>query len=145
MEQESKKQKELKEIFLHIENLVDEKNQNQLEPIDIIKNKTDIIAGENEITQISQDSDKDKNENFLTMKIDSDSIGTCDICKNKIMLEKNLSGLVIHGKFFACEKCCQDASKDDLTNWAETRIAKPEDVKPIALWLMQEKNKTRLF
>jgi hypothetical protein len=52
---------------------------------------------------------------------------------------------VIHGKFFSCENCCQEVSKKDLHNWTESRMAKPTDVKPIALWLMQKENKARLF
>ena len=52
---------------------------------------------------------------------------------------------MIHGKFFACEKCCREASKKDLDHWTESRMAKPTDVKPIALWLMQKENRTRLF
>jgi hypothetical protein len=163
MSEESKKQKDLEEISSHVKKLIDEKNinsdnQDRLDPFEIIKNKTDIIAGDIDLDKFTSEDffeivkpikDEVKDTSNLSKKSIStmqiESTGDCDICKQKIVFERNLSGLVIHGRFFACEKCCQDASKDDLSDWAETKTAKPEDVKPIALWLMQEKNKTRLF
>ena len=102
------------------------------EIIDPIK---EAVCGENQ----------DNSENISTIQLDDDTTGTCDMCGKQMIFEHNLSGLVIYGKFFACEKCCQDASKDELNNWTESKMASPKDVKPIALWLMQEKNKTQLF
>jgi len=69
----------------------------------------------------------------------------CDICKNTIILEENLSGLVVHDSHFLCEKCCQESSKEDLDKWTSSRMANPGDLKPVALWLMKEKNKNQLF
>jgi len=79
------------------------------------------------------------------MTLDFGSAGVCDICNGKIVFEKNLAGLVINDKFFACEKCCQQATKNDLDKWVETKNAKTENVRPIAFWLMQIKNKNKLL
>lgn len=69
----------------------------------------------------------------------------CDICKKTINLEENLSGIVVHDSHFLCKNCCNDSTKDQLDAWMNTKMAKPGDLKPVALWLMKEKNKSRLF
>jgi len=88
----------------------------------------------------------DENQKNITSKMDV-NIDTriCDICKKKIKLEENLSGLVIHDSHFLCEECCQKSSKEDLDSWTTSRMAKPGDLKPVALWLMKKKNKNELF
>jgi len=87
----------------------------------------------------------EKQEN-ITSKMDV-NIDTriCDICKRTINLEENLSGLVVHNSHFLCEECCQNSSKEDLDSWTISKTAKPGDLKPVALWLMNEKNKDQLF
>ena len=159
----SKKDKDLQEIFSHVKQLKLEKEQtnevksNEIEPVEIDKHKTEINVGE--IDTISPDDlfeivepieeSADINEEILEdsvskMNVRTDSIGTCDMCGQDIVFEKNLSGLVIKSRFFACENCCLSSSEEDLDSWTESKMANPEDVKPIALWLMQEKNKTQL-
>jgi hypothetical protein len=157
MIKESQRDTDLKEIFSHIEQLKLEREQvadfqkEELEPVEIIKDNGGITAGEldnippEDIFEIVRPADEFSEKTVSKMKVDVNSAGTCDICRQKIDFEKNLSGLVIQDSFFACEKCCQDVSKDELNNWTESKMASPKDVKPIALWLMQEKNKTQLF
>ena len=158
---EPQKNKELEEIFLHIKQLKEDNNLNdiqkeELEPIDIIMDKTNQIAGEIDIENISEDdvfeivgpvteSEKQIEEPVSKMSAGFGSAAVCDLCGQKIVFEKNLAGLVINNSFFACEKCCQDASKKDLDAWTESKKANPEDVRPIAFWLMQLKNKNRLL
>ena len=162
----SQKNKDLEEISSHIEQLkqqqenFEERKDDVVEPIEIISQSTGQVAGEFDLDNIPpedvfeiigpvdelSETDKETNiEQFTTMETETRSVGMCDMCKTAMLFEKNLSGLAIHGKFFACEKCCQNASKKDLDNWAKSRMAKPTDVKPIALWLMQKENKARLF
>ncbi len=69
--------------------------------------------------------------------------GTCDLCKETIEFENNLSGLTIGGNFFACENCCKDFSKEELTSWTKSKMKSPSEVRPIGLWVIQEKNKDR--
>ena len=161
----SQKNKDLEEISSHIQQLkqqenFEEKKDEEVETIEIISHSTGQVAGELDLDNIPPEDvfeiigpvdelseiDKETNiEQFTTIEKETRLVGICDMCKSAMPFEKNLSGLAIHGKFFACEKCCQDASKKDLDNWTESRMAKPTDVKPIALWLMQKENKDRLF
>jgi hypothetical protein len=154
---ESQKDEDLEEIFLHVKQLKEEQNQLQgvnqgdLEPIEIIKDNIGQTAGEISIDEISQEDifeiigpvDETTVEPFTKMQ--GDSSGICDMCGKELVFEENLSGLVIYGRFFTCEKCCQEASKNELNNWSKSRLAEAEDVHPIALWLMQEKDKNRLL
>lgn len=160
----SKKEKDLREIFSHVKQIKLEKEKtedvqnNDLEPAKTIKDNTGIVAGEIDnispddlfevVAPIDESTDESKDiseETVSQMKAEADSKGTCDMCGYDIEFEKNLSGLVINGTFFACEKCCHSSSKDKLDDWTKSKMANPEDVKPIALWLMEEKNKTQLF
>lgn len=153
----SQKDEELEEIFLHVKQLKEEQNQLQdvnqgdLEPIDIIKDNIGQTAGEIAIDEIfSEDvfeiiGPVDETMVEPVTKMQGDSSGVCDMCGKELVFEENLSGLVIYGKFFACEKCCQEASKDELNTWSVSKLAEAEDVHPIALWLMQEKDKNKLF
>lgn len=160
----SQKDKDLEEIFAHIAQIkqdqFEEVKREELEPIKIIQESSGKTAGELEIDNYSDEDifevlgpvnqileEKDEFIEQPTTKVDEfiGSVGLCDICGTGFLFQKNLSGLVIHGKFFACETCCKDASKEDLDIWSESKMAKPADVKPIALWLMQHENKTRLI
>jgi hypothetical protein len=157
---------ELEEIFSHIEKLRKEQNssddlkQDELEPLKIIKENTNNIAGDLNIEDITSEDvfeiigeiERTPNENLnsignLSTIIHEEpgSIGVCDICHKGMLFERNLAGLVIHSKFFACEKCCIDANKEDLDIWTHSKNAKPEDVRPIAFWLMEKENRTRLI
>lgn len=69
--------------------------------------------------------------------------GNCDLCGETIEFEDNLSGLTIAGNFFACEKCCKNNSKEELTLWTKSKMNSPSEVRPIGLWVIQEKNKDR--
>ena len=71
------------------------------------------------------------------------STGICDLCKHEIVFEKNLSGLVVCDRFFACEECCKTVSKEDLMSWTKSRMVTSNDIRPIGLWTIQEKNKGR--
>ena len=150
----SHKNEDIEEIFMHIQKLKKQEGQEEQndtpEPIDIISESTGQVAGELDLENISPDDvfevigPVDEVEK-TRMQTDDSSVGMCDMCKTAMLFEKNLAGLVIHGKFFACEKCCQDASKADLDSWTQSKNAKPADVKPIAFWLMQKEERTRLI
>ena len=156
----SQKEKEIQEIFQHIKKIRHEQNVdsrlNELNPLEIIKSQTGKIAGELseedfgpedvfEIVGPVIETQQESKGPVSKMSLNFGSVGICDICGEKIIFEKNLAGLVVNDKFFACETCCQDASKVDLDNWTESKNAKPENVRPIAFWLMQIKNKNRLM
>jgi RNA polymerase-binding transcription factor DksA len=155
MSEDFQRNKDIEEIFLHIKQIKSEqdnlenKREDRLNPEDKInldnippEDVFEIVELENEL---SDETSELSEETISKIKVDIDSLGLCDLCKQEIDFEKNLSGLVIHGKFFACEKCCQVASKDELMNWTKSKMSNLEDVKPIVLWFMQEKNKSRLF
>ena len=83
----------------------------------------------------------DDGENiFITSIADLDK-RICDICNSDIDLEKNLSGLVVGGEFFACESCCKNSSNEELTNWTKSKMKTSSDFQPIGLWVTREKNK----
>jgi len=125
----SQRNKDIDEIFLHIKKLKGEFCSNE--------DKSDNISPDDIFEIVDQDEP--------TSDISFKNSGICDICGQDINFDENLSGLVLFDKFFACEDCCNDASNDVLNSWIETRNAKTEDVNPIALWLMNEKHKTRLI
>lgn len=157
---------ELEEIFLHIEKLRKEQNssddlkQDELEPLKIIKENINHIAGDlniediesGDVFEIVGEIEKTPNENLISIGNlstiiyeEPGSIGVCDICHKGMLFERNLAGLVIDNKFFACEKCCMDATKEELDIWTHSKNAKSEDVRPIAFWLMKKENRTRLI
>jgi len=155
MENAPHKNKDIQEIFQHIQKIrqnqgIDSKNC-ELKPIDLIKNQTGNIAGELSEEDFGPEDVFEivgpvvEEEPVSKMALNVGSADICDICGEKIIFEKNLAGLVINDKFFACEKCCQVTSKKNLDSWTESKNAKPEDVRPIAFWLMQIKNKDRLM
>jgi len=148
----SHRAKDIEEIFLHIKKLkaecglTVEIKKEKLDDIEILRNNTEKITRETIPDNISPEDifeivDEDETVSKMSLK----TSGICDLCGQDIIFDENLSGLVLFNIFFACEECCKDASNDVLNSWIETRNAKAEDVKPIALWLMQEKHKTRLI
>jgi hypothetical protein len=135
MKRKSTKKQDLEEIFLHVKYLkAEQKNSENIPPEDMF-----------EIVEFIGDTDTSSSEEFVSKKIDSGPLIVCDFCGENIVPEKNLAGLVVSERNFACEKCCQEASQDKLNSWTESKTTKPADVKPIALWLMEEKNKSWLF
>jgi hypothetical protein len=74
---------------------------------------------------------------------DDSSIVTCDICSNRMILGKNLSGLVINDHFFACESCCKSISKTDLMDWTKSRMQHPGRVRSIGIWVTEQITKNR--
>jgi len=132
MKRESIVNQDLEEIFLHVKHLKDEqKNSENIPPEDIF--------------EIIEDTDNSYAEEFVSKKIGINHLVVCDICGNDVIPEENLAGLAILGRHFACERCCQEASKDKLNSWTESKMTKSGDVKPIVLWLMEQKNKSWLF
>lgn len=166
MREKTFRNKELEEIFSHIEEIKQNKSfpndlkQETPDPLKIIQQNTSHVAGDlniddiasGDVFQIISEVEKTPNEELDSMgnlstniSEETGSIGVCDICHTGMLFERNLSGLVIQNKFFACEKCCINASKKDLDFWTHSKNAKREDVKPIAFWLMEKENKTRLI
>jgi hypothetical protein len=166
MRGKAQKDIDLDEIFSHIQQIKEEQKmtnvtkQEEVEPIKIIQENTKQLAGEltiediesGDVFEILGEVETTPNENLISIgnlsasvKEEPSSTGVCDICHQGILFERNLSGLVIHGQFFACENCCKDATKENLDIWAESKNAKPEDIKPIAFWLMEKDDKTRLI
>ena len=156
--EETQKDGEIEEIFSHVKQLkadhekFEDTIQDKIEGIKTIKDNTGKILGEANIEGILPEDifeivgpEELLAEDISKMKVDIESSGTCDICGKEFVFEENLSGLTIRGTFFTCEKCCQDASKETLDGWVNYKNEKPENTKPIALWLIQEKNKTQLF
>lgn len=149
MGKESQRDIDLEEIFLRVNQI---RAERELDPVVIIQDNVQMTAGELdnipqedifEIVEVFDDFPTDIST--TKMKVDVNSVGTCDICSKEMVLEENLSGLVVHGKFFSCEECCNDSSKEVIDNWAHSKTTDSKEIKPIALWLMEEKNKTRLF
>ena len=155
----TKSSDDIDEIFLHVKQLKEEQNSN----IENIPAEKDLY-NENLIIDNYINFDDIKPEdifviletrkitlnqfegikNQIITKMDQD-FGVCDMCRAEVIFEKNLSGLVVFEKFFVCEKCSQNTSNEILNNWIQSKMAGLEDVKPIALWLMQKKNKKRLI
>jgi myosin heavy subunit len=107
----------------------------KVESVTMMTDEDDLMSLSERMNQFQQD--------LNSLDLPDLSSGVCDICGEEIMLEKNLSGLVVGGNVFACEKCCTDSSKEDLSDWTKSKMKKPGDVRPIGLWLTQEKNKQR--
>ncbi len=76
-------------------------------------------------------------------QIHEESIRTCDLCKKDFILGKNLSGLVVENTFFACEECCSKTQHNDMLRWTKSKMTKHNTVRPIGVWLTQEKNKSK--
>ena len=91
-----------------------------------------------------------KNEESITdvlsqplIKWNDQSHATCDICKKDIVLGKNLSGLVVEEKFFACESCCINSTNNELFNWTKKRMKTPSGVRPIGVWITQKNSQDK--
>ena len=67
----------------------------------------------------------------------------CEICKNKINLDMHPSGLVFDDHIFICQKCCDNKSEEEITEWSESKMRQPGCGMPIALWLIHEQNKDK--
>ncbi|NHJ39252.1 MAG: hypothetical protein FK731_04405 [Asgard group archaeon] len=158
MKKETHRDDAIEEIYSHVKQLKAEQDNHQdtgqenYEPSIIIKDKTKKILVETSLEDISKEDifeiikpEELVVENLSKMKIDMKSAVICDICGKDFIFEDNLSGLTIRGELFSCEKCCLDASKKILDAWVDYKQGKPGEIKPIALWLMQENNKTQLF
>lgn len=158
-------QSDIEEIFLHVKKIKEEQDNisnegtEDLNPIQIIKDTTGISTEEsdfnidlnNDLFEIVKPSQNitlnminSKEQSFSEINTE-ENMGICDLCSSNINFEDNLSGLVINEEFFACEKCCKESSKEDLENWIKSKMISPTEVKPIALWLMEKNNKTKLF
>jgi superfamily II helicase len=158
MTEDNQRDDDIEELFAHIKQLRADQEKlhysekESYESNITIKDNTEKIVGETSLEDISQDDIFEivKPEEFAAeylskMKIDIKTSAVCDICGKEFIFEDNLSGLTIRGEFYSCEKCCQDASKKTLDAWVEYKQGKPGEIKPIALWIMQENNKTQLF
>ena len=137
---------DLDEISNHIKELQKEDKKES-----IIKKMDAQVGSKSELQEWEEVPEEDifevlkpSEENITRMDINL-STRKCDMCKKTIKLDENLSGLVVHDTHFLCEDCCKESSKEDLDVWMNAKMAKPGDLKPVALWLMKEKNKTRLF
>ncbi len=107
----------------------------KVESVTMMTDKDDLMSLSERMNQFQQD--------LNSLDLPDLSSGVCDICGEEIELEKNLSGLVVAEKFFACETCCKESSKENLSDWTKSKMGKPSDIRPIGLWLTQEKNKQR--
>ena len=76
-------------------------------------------------------------------RLENQSTGTCDLCKNEIEFEDNLSGLVIADDYFICESCCKNTPKDELMNWSKPKISREKALRPIGLWLVDKQNRDK--
>lgn len=155
----SRKEKDLDEIFSHVQRLKEEQDildtkPDEVDAYDVIQDNIGVKAGELSeekidpddlfeiVGPVEEETDNVNEEKTTLIKTDS---GVCDLCGQTFLLEENLAGLIINSEFFACEKCCQNASREDIEEWCNSRMKESHNVQPIALWLMQEKNKTTLF
>ncbi len=137
----------LDEISTHVKNLQSGKKESNS-----ISKLMDEDESTNELGRWEEISKEDifeivkpsEEEIITSMDINLDK-RRCDMCKKTINLENNLSGIVVHDTHFLCEDCCSNSSKAELDSWMHTRMANPGDLKPVALWLMKEKNKTKMF
>lgn len=134
----------LEEISDHIKDIKNgnlESTNNQESKTEFLEWKEvtegDLFEVVNKVEETNEEITTQMNYNLATR--------ICDQCKEVINLENNLSGLVVHDSYFLCEKCCNNLSKEELDKWTKSRMAKPGDLKPVALWLMREKNKNKLL
>ena len=129
---------DLDEIFHHIQEIIDEKTVDR--NIDSDNPIESTIPEEISNVPLSAIRKSDFSRENVPWSWVYDSLRICDICKQDFALEKNLSGLTISGKFFACEHCCQTLSKEELLEWTKSRMNKPSDVRSIGVWLMSKKS-----
>ena len=137
-------EKVIEEILLHINQIKSEKERIGEEKNYSIKNQLEINLEHIPPEDIFEIVDISNDDAVTKMKVDINTNGTCDICEQEFDFEKNLSGLVIQDSFI-CEKCCQNASNNNLNIWTKSKSTNPIDVKPIALWLMNNTNRKNLI
>lgn len=138
-------EKELEEIYLHVKKLRTQRNSTEEIDKKEISTNSKIIVNKI-LPDFFSDNISDKvNEVDPSSKMSLKTSAICDLCGEDFFIDENLSGLILSNKFFACEECCKDASNDVLNKWMNTRNSKLGELRPIALWLMQEKNKKRLI
>ena len=126
---------DLDEIIQHIREITGEKviDENLLD-----ENRLDVTIDETRELQSSTIMIEKKSD--VPWSWVYDSLKTCDICKQEFALDRNLSGLVIAGKYFACEHCCQTLPKEELLEWTKSRMNKPSDVRSIGVWLVSKES-----
>ncbi len=127
---------DLEEILQHIQEITREKaNKNEIPQESDVS--TNVMNNVKEPLYTSSPSSRNEivSQRDVPWRWVYNSLETCDICKQVFVLEKNPSGLVIAGEYFACEHCCQTLPKEDLLNWTKSRMAKPSDVRSIGIWL----------
>lgn len=134
---------DINEISNHVKKLLEDTKDSKKSILTDSELMTWEEISKDDIFEVVNKTDSIK-ENTTKMDVNL-STRICDVCKKTIDLEENLSGLVVHDSHFLCEECCQDSSKNKLDVWTNSKMANPGDLKPIALWLMNEKNKGRLF
>ncbi len=129
------RKKDLEEIFLHVQHLRKEKQPLEEQsvsdepafrwPLNVSSKKSDVISAP-----------------FFSVPAWNDaSPAVCDFCHHVIILGKNLSGLVMNSEHFVCESCCQQRTTRELQEWTKTKMTKGNTLRPIGLWLTEEKNR----
>jgi hypothetical protein len=68
---------------------------------------------------------------------------TCEMCKHKFHLDEHQMGLVFDDKFFICEDCRTNTSDQEIVEWTQSVMRRPENGMPISLWLINEQNKDK--
>ena len=68
---------------------------------------------------------------------------TCEMCKHKFHLDKHQMGLVFDDKLFICEDCRTNTSDQEIMEWTQSIMRRPEAGMPISLWLIHEQNKDK--
>lgn len=66
---------------------------------------------------------------------------SCEICKSKIELSDNSTGLVFDDRFFICSDCQANKSEEEIQEFCNSVMQHPDNGMPIALWLIHEHNK----
>ena len=130
--------REIEEISNHIKEIL---NENKIDNVE--KNIETKLLEWKEISEEDIFKFVNKEEDIITRMNVNLNRRICDLCKKTINLDENLSGLVVHDSYFLCDECCKDSSKEKLDNWTASKMARPGDLKPVALWLAKERNKNR--
>jgi hypothetical protein len=163
MGEQNTKDPEMEELFTHIQRLLVEKTSKQIQTYNkeqdvpqqqetqstLLQDELQPSPPVYDTTEIHsiQTIDSTPPENLTTPLLQTSFVPTeetttiCDICHKKMTLGKNLSGLIVQNQFFACEHCCTTISHNDLFQWTKSKMTTPNTVRPIGLWLTQEKNK----
>lgn len=65
----------------------------------------------------------------------------CDLCNNEFKIREHPNGLVISGRYFACQDCCKSSSKTDLMDWIKSKEGGMVDFRPIFRWSVETHGK----